>query len=455
MARVPRPTFRSSRSVDHAGDRLNALKIRNERLSLVRSVVYTIGTLGGAIILGALIFSGLFRPTVVIEPITVPKTFADRGYTSEVLSRRLGDLIRTVQEEAKTLKELSQLREPQPDVQVPGLGLSLQTIRRYINELFGIVETRVSGEITCSSTVDVKKPNQGAEAAKVVEIACEGPDIRLELRTDHGSITRLQGLASSKGEVNELLRRGSEAIVKFMDPFVLASSSFEDESKACDVGQCEFVKTLALIEYCLDNKPDDDDKWALTLRGHILTRQHREDAIATYRRATELDPTFALAHYSLGNALRQVGRYKEAAKAYEAAAASRRGSVRLDSVYNNWGLTLLDLKDHTGAIEKYREAVKANSKFAQGHYNWGIALVRMRRDNDAIEQFSKAISINPRHAGAYNNHGNALFRLKRYDEAIQQYKQALLIEPNNEQMLQNLTHALASAESKTVVAEGL
>ena len=82
-------------------------------------------------------------------------------------------------------------------------------------------------------------------------------------------------------------------------------------------------------------------------------------------------PTFADAHYNLGNALAERGQIDE-------------------------------------AIAHYRKALEIKPDFAEAHNNLASALTRRGRVDEAIAQYRKALEIKPDYAEAHYNLGDAL-----------------------------------------------
>ncbi|MDW7990603.1 MAG: tetratricopeptide repeat protein [Anaerolineae bacterium] len=100
----------------------------------------------------------------------------------------------------------------------------------------------------------------------------------------------------------------------------------------------------------------------------------KDEAMAAYQRAVELDPKLAPPWNGLGNVYSDLGQYEEAMAAY-------RRAIELDpkeaGFWNNLGNAYSDLGRHEEAIEAYRQAIELDPKDA---YPWnGLGIVHALR----------------------------------------------------------------------------
>lgn len=97
-----------------------------------------------------------------------------------------------------------------------------------------------------------------------------------------------------------------------------------------------------------------------------------------------------------------------------------------------------DLKQHTEAVDAYREAVRINPKFASSWDRLGNRYSHLKQYTDAIDAHLQAIRIDSEDAYAWNNLGNAYGGLNRYTEAVDAYRQAIRINPKVDAIWNNL-----------------
>ena len=163
------------------------------------------------------------------------------------------------------------------------------------------------------------------------------------------------------------------------------------------------------------------------------------EAIATYKEAIRVQPSYADAHNSLGLALYAQGKRDEAIAAYKEAI---RLEPDLADGYNNLGNALSDEGKRDEAIAAYREAIRLKRDFAFPHYNLGNALHRQGKRDEAIAAYKEAIRVQPSYADAHNNLGKVLSDQRKFDEAIAELREAIRLKPDMVNAHCNLAFAL-------------
>ncbi len=124
----------------------------------------------------------------------------------------------------------------------------------------------------------------------------------------------------------------------------------------------------------------------------LYQRRQFSAAAVCYRRALELNPQDADAHYNLGNVFVQQENLAE-------------------------------------AINCFRQAVRLNPNHAAAHFNLGNAHADQGHLDRAVESYRRCLQVNPDHAETHNNLGNALQVLGRMAEAGTCYDAALRLNP--------------------------
>ena len=131
-----------------------------------------------------------------------------------------------------------------------------------------------------------------------------------------------------------------------------------------------------------------------------MQKEIPDEAISHYRKALDLKPAYAQAHYNLAIALVQKGRLDEAIAHYERA-------VEISPAYfdarNNLGSALLQAGRLNEAIDCYRMALRIDPNSARAHNNLAAALVQKGRIAEAISHYLKVLKIDPDHVKARNN----------------------------------------------------
>ena len=160
-----------------------------------------------------------------------------------------------------------------------------------------------------------------------------------------------------------------------------------------------------------------------------------DDAAASYRKAIELKPDYAEAHSNLGNTLKDLGRLDEAIASYRRALKIRPDDA---DAHNNLGTALKDLGQLDDAINSYRKAVEIKPGFVLAYYNLGNALKQHGQLDDAINSYRKAVEIKPDFADAHNNLGTVLKEQGRFDAALASYRRVLELRPGFAEAHNNL-----------------
>jgi tetratricopeptide (TPR) repeat protein len=148
-------------------------------------------------------------------------------------------------------------------------------------------------------------------------------------------------------------------------------------------------------------KPDEH----FTLGNTLLELGQLDRAISCYRRAIELQPSYAEAYHNLGEVLSVMGQWEE-------------------------------------AIAAYRQAIDLNPNFDAPHYGLGKALASLDRREEAIACYRRAIELNPNLAQAYQSLGDVLDSWGQLDEAIGCYEKTIELKPDIWEVHQNLGDAL-------------
>ncbi len=142
-----------------------------------------------------------------------------------------------------------------------------------------------------------------------------------------------------------------------------------------------------------------------------------DGAIAEYRKAIALDPTFARAHSNLGDALHDQGKLDEAVACF-------RKAIELDANYApahvNLGNALREQGKLDEAIAECRKAIALDPKLAPAHYNLGLALQNKEKLDEAAAAYRKAIALKPDDAEAHCNLGQVLVQQGQFRQALEE-----------------------------------
>jgi len=160
-----------------------------------------------------------------------------------------------------------------------------------------------------------------------------------------------------------------------------------------------------------------------------------DGAIAHYRQAVALRPSYAEAHYNLGRLLAQKGQLDEAIVHYEKALEINPADAE---AHNNLGATLFANRRVDEAIAHYRKALEIQPDYADASCNLASALLSNGDLDGAIAYYSACLAILPNQAEAQYNLASALFQTGRIDEAIAHYQKVLELRPESADARANL-----------------
>jgi tetratricopeptide (TPR) repeat protein len=154
-----------------------------------------------------------------------------------------------------------------------------------------------------------------------------------------------------------------------------------------------------------------------------------------------------MAHYNLGEILRQKGRLDEAI-------AHFRRAVEIHPEYadaqNALGVTLLREGRVDEAIIHLQKALELRPDRAEDHNNLAGVLWQQGRVQEAIVHYRKALALRPDYALAHHNLGKLLQQEGQVREAIAHYQSALEIQPDFAAARGSLAWVLATSPEASV-----
>jgi eukaryotic-like serine/threonine-protein kinase len=133
-----------------------------------------------------------------------------------------------------------------------------------------------------------------------------------------------------------------------------------------------------------------------------------------FRRATQLNPSYATAHQWYGDVLETMGRLEEAIAEYKRA-------LELDPlslvINRNLGLVFYFARRYDQAIEQLRKTLEMDPNFALAHLDLGLAYVQKSMYKEGIAEFEKELVVSPGNPYALSGLGYAYAVAGRRAEA--------------------------------------
>ena len=118
-----------------------------------------------------------------------------------------------------------------------------------------------------------------------------------------------------------------------------------------------------------------------------------QDAELSTRKAIEINPDFADAHYNLGNTLKNLGKFQEAKISYSKAIEIKPNFAK---AYSNLGIILNYLGNSQEALVSLRKAIKLNPNLPFAHRELAICLYLLGNTSSALNSMVKANLIDPK-----------------------------------------------------------
>ena len=173
-------------------------------------------------------------------------------------------------------------------------------------------------------------------------------------------------------------------------------------------------------------------------RDSVNRQKNSDKAIVQYKKAVEYNPSCAIAHYNMGNALLLDGKVQDAMKEYEQAARLEKDSKRLSDVYHNMGVILQSAKQFDKAIECYKQSLRNDPDNDETRYNYVLCqrqLKNQQNDNNQNQDKNKDKDKDQQQQQQQQQQDKQDKEKKKEQQQQQQQEQEMSRE-NAEQMLQ-------------------
>ncbi|HWE74152.1 MAG TPA: tetratricopeptide repeat protein [Stellaceae bacterium] len=202
------------------------------------------------------------------------------------------------------------------------------------------------------------------------------------------------------------------------------------------------VEAETLYRAVLDAAPEHPGSHHLLgLVEHQLGRH--DAALASIKRAIELNGEEPNYHNNLGTVYRALGKLDEAIVCYRYAVGLRPDFA---AAFNNLGATLLQKGESAQAQRALERALEATPDYAGAWFNLGNVLAARDEHAKAVEHYRRTLTLDPHHIDALNNLGAALGELGENVEAASCYQRVLALQPANAAAHSNFGRVLAQRD---------
>ncbi len=345
----------------------------------------------------ALIVNELRRDVVEVMPIGVPARLAEAGLTPEVVALRLLDGVSRVENTVRGEPQRragAEVAGSQPDFTVPIAGISLRSVAQVIRNLFGIAESRVSGEVTV-----------------------DGDALRIRLRL------------TGEGVIADEYAADPYALIDRAAPFIVKAT----QSTLYAWWLAETAPSESAVQGSLRSMLAEPEM--TTMESRTLRLLLSRTLIRTGRAAEALEITTALlaeqplypnALFGRARALRELGRLDEAM-----AEMRRVQGLLPTAAFIHVGIAqiLRDRGDPQAALAELAPALPPGRADSQAPTEAALTLLALGRDAEALAHAQRAVAQDGKNPSALTALGAALLRLGRAEEALVQLDRALAEAP--------------------------
>lgn len=152
---------------------------------------------------------------------------------------------------------------------------------------------------------------------------------------------------------------------------------------------------------------------------------NKEQALADFNRAIELDSKYVLAFINRGRTYRQMENYDQALSDFDHAIALDEGR---DTAFANRGYTYELMERYEEALNDYNHAIQLDDKYIWAIGHRGVVCQSLGKYDQAFADFNWLIKFDERDLWAYTNRGITYQRLGEFEQAIKEFDFALSID---------------------------
>lgn len=200
----------------------------------------------------------------------------------------------------------------------------------------------------------------------------------------------------------------------------------------------------ALRNYNAALQVDPDNTGAIFNVGRLKAKcRDFQGAIAAFRKAIQVVPTFAEAHYNLGLALIAAsGSTPDWASAMPEFATALKLRRDYPEASNMVGVGEMEMGKASDALPVFQSALALNSNSAQLHYNYGRALESTGKMQEAAAEYASALRIRKDYPEAHSALGHIQVENGDFSSAVVEFRAALKSTPDMDRAHYGLARAL-------------
>lgn len=361
------------------------------------------------------VYKSTFSDSISFEPLQVPSSFTDKGYTPQISTTRLVDEIRKINTTATTTKSRSSVSGKQPGEELAKInslpipaGIDINAIQAIVREFLGVQSRTINGDITVVG--DSKEPKYFVRVRQSPE--------------NHLLVDEIYS-----GEPDEVLRLTAIKIIESIDP-VVAASYYRNRKNIPDA--------LRMVDLALTNDKTEDDTFALSQRAQIYQAQKKYELSKA-----DLDTLLSLdANSPQGLGVQsywynEQGFYKEGL-----AYAEKQMKVKPDMwhAYFNKADSLIGMK--LDAEKEFLEGIKHKPNKGWAYVDAAEYLEKKGKNDIANSILKQGVSRFPTSLEVNLAYGKKMLKDGHLELALNYLRKAYQIAPENKQVWESLLQTL-------------
>ena len=204
--------------------------------------------------------------------------------------------------------------------------------------------------------------------------------------------------------------------------------------------------------------PDEGLYRAWISLGHVLEPNDPKEAVAAFRKASELKPSSIAPHFFAAEAAEKSGDLPTAEREYKAAAERDPKSVEAVAGLANIYMQTKRLPEAESALRKYLALDPQNAK---AHLQLGRVLAAQKKNEDAQSEFESALRFSPGDAAAKRELALLYMDNRQFAKAEPLFREALQKDPRDAELHHRLAtvliqqHKFEEAQNESLLAVNL
>lgn len=181
------------------------------------------------------------------------------------------------------------------------------------------------------------------------------------------------------------------------------------------LNQGNIPSAVLALQRCVAHDQDNYAAWNALGLAHFMGKQYKE-AMASFAKALEFNPSYTDVHNNLGNLYSEMGLYDKAKAEYEKVLEDLT-YPKPEAAFFNLAIISFAQDDLDGALKSARLALNMNPRFARVYNLIGQVYEKRENRREAISNYRVGLQIDPNQLELNFNLGVALVKERKFEEA--------------------------------------